>query len=283
MSIRRKLTLLYYTQIHLAVLAFILASSISAVLYEHINWPVSLLVGLSTFLIYSLDNLFDWKKDQAHYQEIIISIRKYHKITFFLIPLSGLGVILLALNSPNELKIGILLLGAGAGMFTARFANYRKISSNNNKPFAFFIINRIFISIVWTIVVVFLPIWYEGRTISTLTWHTFIFIFNLVLVYAIIWKFEKTDSELKKVIVQRCIFQFLTFPLLISTSVVIYDIAIGLRTMLSLFNLPPIAISIFYIYKISTKPYQLRQKISRFSILIILTIAISVLFHLLLV
>ena len=279
MSFRRYLFLFYYTQIPLVLLAIILTSSISAVLYTEINWRVSALVGISTFFTYSLDNLFDWKKDQQHYQDIKKAIEFYHKISYGLILLSGLGVLLLTLTSPNDLRIGMLLLGASAGMLTARFANYRNTPRHQDPSLINFFIHRFLISIIWTIVVVFMPIWYDGRMINSLTWHTLFFMFNLIFVYAVLWKFEKTSLKLKRRILSSRFGSFLFIPPIISVGLIFYDIFSGLRTYLNLLNLIPISIALLYTYNVLNKPYQLRQKIAGLTFLLIITIPISAFLH----
>jgi len=118
MSRRRFFQFVYYTHTPLVVLAMVLTGTISAVLFQRLSLQVIVLVGLSTYFTYSLDNLFDWKKDQTHYQNIEGMIQIYHKVTYLLIPSTAVGIFLLILQSSNELRIGILLLGAAVAMST---------------------------------------------------------------------------------------------------------------------------------------------------------------------
>jgi hypothetical protein len=280
MSLRRYFSLFYYSNIHLALLAMVLSGSISAVLYADINWQVSAIVGLSTFFTYSLDNLFDWKKDQSHYQEIRKAIKNYHKVTYLLMPLSGLGVLLLVLDSPNELKIGVLLLGASAAMLTARFANYRELNNNNNQSLIQYLSNRIMISIVWTIVVVFMPVWYDRRAITMLTWHTFIFFFCLIFVYAVLWKYEKISIAQKKRLAHSRITFLIYFLPVLAAAIVVLDILLGLRTLLNLLNLLPIGVLMIFSNQILSKPNHLKQKVAGLTFLLTISIALSATLHL---
>jgi len=192
------LKLIYYSHFPLVFLAMILTGSISSVVYRHVNWQVILLVGLSTYLTYSLDNLIDWNRDKSRYTEIIRLVQTYHKFTYVLIPVAAIGILFLVIQSSNELRIGVLLLGAAAAMSTTRFSNYRENSSKDSQQVIWFLMNRLFISLVWTTVCVFIAVWYDDLPIIPRTWHTFIYMFVLILSYSVIWKLEKSASTLQK-------------------------------------------------------------------------------------
>jgi hypothetical protein len=164
---RQVFHLFYYSQLPLVIIAMVLTGSISVVLYGLINWQAVLLVGLSTFFTYSVDNLIDWKKDRAHYQTIAPMAKICHRISYILIPASAIAVILLILNSLENLRIGVLLLGASVAIGVTRFSSYRSGTPTNSNGVVDFILNRFFISLIWTIVCVFIPIWYNQNPGTT--------------------------------------------------------------------------------------------------------------------
>ena len=280
MSIRQVFELIYYSHITLVALAMVLTGSISAVLYAQIKWQVVLLVGLSTFFTYSLDNLFDWKRDLPRYRNIKKLVQIYHKITYILIPAAVVGVLFLTFVSSNELRIGILLLGAAVAMGTTRFSNYRENSSSPYQSINRFILNRLFITTIWTTVSVFLPIWYDNSEIIGRTWNAFFYIFFLIFPYAAIWKIESSADSLKKKLFGSTLMRFMSVFPLISMIFVISDVITGNAPAYSLFNvLPPITI-FAALFIIIMKPIALKKKISLLSIILIILCGSSTLIHL---
>ena len=282
MSCRKIHQFFYYTHTPLVLLAMVLTGSISAVLYANINWQVILLVGLSTYLTYSLDNLIDWIKDKPHYGNIEDMIQIYHKITYILIPSAGIGIIFLVIYSSNELRTGILLLGAAVAMSTTRFSNYRENSTHDSTKLLGFFLNRLFISFIWTTVCVFLPIWYNNLQIMPLTWHTFLYMYFLILSYAIIWKLEKSETVLQKRIFTSKIPIFLAILPLFSMFLVVYDTLIGIAPLHNLVNIAPAIACMVGIIRICQNPFNLKSKISLMTIILIILCSISAGVHLLL-
>jgi len=281
MSRRQIFNLFYYSHIPLALLASLLTASISMVINSQLNWNVILLVGLSTFLTYSIDNLIDWKRDKDQYQSIQDKIECYHKITYFILPVITIAIILTILKSSNEFLVSILLLGAVAALGTTRFANYRMNSSDSKQPIRMFFLNRIFISIVWSIVCIFVPLWYEGLRTTTLTWHTFLYIFSIVLIYAIFWKLERSPALLKKRLYQSGLLRILPILPLVSIIIVFIDIFFGIRPIHNLINLLPPVICILASYRMNKYPFLLRNKLTYMTLGLVLSTSLSLLVHLL--
>jgi hypothetical protein len=282
MSRRRIFKFFYYTHIPLVLLAMVLTGTISSVLYGDLNFKVILLVGLSTYLTYSLDNLFDWRKDQSHYLSVQSIIQTYHKITYLLIPAAALGIFILVNQSSNELRIGILLLGAAAAMSTTRFSIYRGNTKPDSSKLLGFFLNRLFISFIWTTVCVFLPIWYENLPIKPITWHTFLYMYSLILSYAVIWKLEKSDFLLQKTVFSSKVSSLLMLLPMLALFLVVYDILIGLAPLHNLINLfPPIA-CMAGLLNIIQNPFNLQKKISRMTLILILLCSFSATLHLIL-
>lgn len=261
--------LLYYSQFPLVVLAMVLTGSIGAVYYRHLIWEVVLLVGLSTFFTYSIDNLIDWEKDKAHYSQITDLVSVYHKVLSALIPASALGIIILTLRSSNDMRIGLVLLGASVAMGVSRFSTYRNATNNVISPILDFLLNRIFITTIWTIVCALLPIWYRDDTITKVFWHIFFYMFSLIFIYAILWKFEKSDATLKKLIYQSKIFLLLACFPVIAFILVIYDVSLGLLPIYNLFNLLPASASLIGLFLITRHPILIRWKISVLTLVLI--------------
>ncbi len=279
-SKRKIYKLIYYSHVPLVFLAMILTGTISAVLYGQISWRVIILVGLSTHFTYSLDNLIDWNKDKHRYRDIETFIQVFHKITYILIPGSAIGIIFLIIHSPNELKIGMLLLGAAVGMSTTRFSHYRENDPYGSKSLIGFLLNRLFISLIWTTVCIFLPVWYQNLPIRLLTWHTFLYMYMLIFTYSVIWKLEKSAYPLKREIFTSFIPLFMVVLLILSLSIVIYDIHIGIAPIQNLINLTPPVASLAGVINISRHPFNLRRKISLLTLILFLLCAISAGVHL---
>jgi hypothetical protein len=280
MSKRQKFNLFYYSQFPLVLLSFMLTCSISAVLYSSIQWNVVLLIGLSTYFTYTIDNLIDWNKDKTQYQSISTFIVQYHKLTYFLLPIVGISIIFLVLKSSNEFIISLLLLGAFVAMGTTRFAKYRENSSDPTRSLRHFFLNRLFISLIWSIVCIFVPIWYDNQSINALTWHTFFYTFFLIFVYAVLWKFERSPNLLKKRLVHSGTLPYLRIFPILSSLIVIYDIAIGIRSAINLANILPPTIVFLATIIICRNPVQLRYKITLFSTAMSISIVFSLLLHL---
>lgn len=262
MQRRHYFQLFYYSQFPLVILAMVLTGSIGVILYQRLIWEVIFLVGLSTFFTYSIDNLIDWEKDRAHYSQITSLIGVYHKILAALIPSSALGIIILTLRSPNELRIGILLLGAFVAIGVARFSTYRNNTVNFILPIWAFIFNRFFITTIWTIVCVFLPIWYVNDTVPGITWHVFFYMFSLIFIYAVLWKFEKSDYDLKKLIYNSRIFILLTILPFTAAALALFDVSKKLLPIYNLVNLIPPVACMIGLQLITRNPRLIRRKIS---------------------
>lgn len=282
MSFRKTFSLIYYSHFPLVFLSMVLTGSVSTVVYKTINWQVVFLVGLSTYLTYSIDNLIDWKRDRIHYRHISGMIKIYHKFTYFLIPLSAAGIFLLVIQTTNELKIAILLLGAAVAMATTRFTNYRENSSLPSQKISGFIINRVFISVIWTMVCVFLPIWYSNLPIITRTWTSFFYMYFLVLSYAVVWKLEKGAYPLQKRVFNSSILLILSISMMIPIILVFHDIFSGLAPIYNLINLTPPIASMVGLKVIARNPIHLQKKVSLLTLVLFLLCSLSVYIHIIL-
>lgn len=237
----------------------VLTGSISAFLQNEVRWQAVLLVGFVTFFTYSIDNLIDWQKDRTHYPTIQPAAKVYHRLLWLLIPASGTAVLLLVFRSPQGIRIGMLLLGATAAMGVIRFSTYRTHTQDSVPAF---IINRFFISLIWTIVCVFVPIWY-GRFLGMLeTSLLFLYMFFLIGIYAVVWKFEKSSSTLKKQLIQAKIFLGLEFLSVAAMTFVIVDVILRLHPPYHLVAVLGPIVYLIALPNIAASPKLFRQKIS---------------------
>lgn len=276
MTKRNLFYLFYYSQFPLVFLSGLLTASISMVINSQVNWSVILLISLSTYLTYSIDNLIDWKRDRKQYVRIQTLIKTYHKFTYFILPITTALIIFLVLRGSNEFLIAILLLGAAAAMGTTRFSKYRFNSSDPKQPIRVFFLNRLFITLVWTTVCVFIPIWYENLQIRVLTWHTYFYIFSLIFVYAIIWKLERSPERLKKKLFQFRQLRFILLFPIFSMIIVFLDTYTGIRPLHNLINLLPPTVCLIGACRITKFPFMLRQKISWWMLGFLLSILFSI-------
>lgn len=280
-SLKRIYLLLYYTQLPLVSIAMVLTATVSAILLQNINWKTVLLVGFATFATYNFDNIIDWEIDQKNYATISAWIPTYHRITYGLIPISATGSILLILGSSSELKITILLLGAATVMGIVRFSNYRPYNPEISQTIPQFIFNRVFISIVWTIVCVFLPIVYESSSMKPQTWSAFIYMNLMIFIYAVLWKFEKSPLSLKRNLLKSSLFKILTCLGILAMLLPFRDVVSGLFPPQDLINvLPPIAL-IVSVVSIARNPINLRIIIGKLTLSLMLLSTLTMLIFLL--
>ena len=279
-STKPTFNLLYYSHSFLIFLAMIISATINVVLTQQITWGAIILMGLSTFLTYSIDNLLDWKKDQANYQDEAHLIKKFHKITYFLIGLSFLGILWFIFSTNTILLVSLVLIGSAVIMTTARFMAYRKLDRRNPETFAGFIFNRVFVASVWSIVCVFLPLWYAGIAIDSRAWSVLVYIFPLIFIYAVLWRLEKTESALRKEILASPVWWFLKVLSIFAGLWLLSSTIMGRFPIINLFNLlPPIAI--FYLLLKWPRSWEnARKDIAWLTFWMVLTCLVSLAGHL---
>jgi uncharacterized membrane protein len=186
--------LFYYSQLQLVLIAMALTAASSAVLMRKIAWEGIWIVGLSTFITYNLDNLIDWKRDVAEYQDIKHIIPYYHKFCYIAMPVCAVGIVALIIQGNAVFQIGVLLLGATAVITIFRLPIFNKVL-NAAGDFTGLLWNRIFISFVWTAVCVFTPVWYSNQQITPQAWMTYVYLWQLIFINALLWKLEKYSQR----------------------------------------------------------------------------------------
>ena len=185
-------SLFYYSQIQLVLIAIVLTASTSSVLFGKISWESVVIVGASTLLTYSMDNLIDWKRDSKNYQDIIEFLPAYRLFCYSVIPFCIVLILVFVIYSPAELKIALLLLGVSSLSAILRMPKFH--IPLNLSVLQSLIANRLFISCIWAIVLVFVPIFYtESSIIRPQVWMAFGYLWQLTFISAVLWKFEKTE------------------------------------------------------------------------------------------
>jgi hypothetical protein len=189
--------LIYYSHIHLVIMAMVMTAAMNFVLTQHVSWLAVLLIGLGTFVTYSLDNLVDWKKDKALYPDESILIKRYQYVSIVLVVLSIIGIGWIMLTTSAQQTMALVFLAVIAFLSTIRIASFRRADTLKVQTFTSFFINRVFISLVWSVVCIFVPLAYEGLSVTWQAWSSLIYLWPLVFVYAVNWKLEKSDPYLR--------------------------------------------------------------------------------------
>lgn len=234
-----KFTLFYYSQVQLAVMAMVLSAASHIVLSGWLHWQSSLLVGLSTFLTYSVDNLFDWQKDRLHYQAEQQPIERYHKLSYLLIAISIVGILILILQSQASLKVALLTLATLVVFATARFSTYRSLNRKKAETVRHFITNRLFITTMWSLVCVFLTLWYGHTQVDLRAWHIFGYLWLLIFPFAVLWKMEKSEESLRLALRASALPLVMQAFCLSAAVLVLIDFLVGLfpaQTLVHLFG-----------------------------------------------
>lgn len=252
-------TLIYYSHIHLVIMAMVMTTAMNFVLTQHISWPAVLLIGLWTFVTYSLDNLVDWKKDKVLYPDESILIKRYQRVSIVLIVLCLIGISWIMLTTSAALTLTLAFLAAVVLLSTIRFAAYRRADSVWRNSIASFFVNRVFISLVWSAVCIFVPIIYEGIPVTWQAWSSLIYLWPLVFVYAVIWKLEKSDPYLRSALNTSPLRIYLQHLCLLTTLIPITNFILGKITSRSLVNILP-GLVIFILLEILHLEWKITRK-----------------------
>lgn len=282
MTLKKLFHFIHYSHLPLVIMAMVLTGTISAVLHQTVAWRVVLLTGSATFLIYSIDNLLDWENERFRYLQISKIVRAYHRLTYLLMPLATGLIFLLIYNRSNQFKVVIFLLGIAAAMATTHLPKYRPFSLLIKDRHHHFLVNRIFVSAVWTAVVVFLPGFYGDEGISPRTWRVFFYTYNLIFIYSTLWRLEKVDWELREQLIASKLFPALILLAMLSMVSVIHEVLSGLTPTHNLVNLLPPVVSAITLLTIIREKDLTWQKISLFTLSLLILSSFSAFIHLIL-
>jgi hypothetical protein len=231
--------LIYYSHIHLVIMAMVMTTAMNMVLTQRVSWPAVLLIGLATFVTYSLDNLVDWKKDKALFPDETILIKQYQRVSIGMIVLSLVGIAWIMTASSALLTMVLVFLAIIAFLSTIRIASFRRADTQKVQTFTGFFVNRVFISLVWSVVCIFVPLAYEELPVTWQAWSSLIYLWPLVFVYAVNWKLQKSDPYLRASLNASYLRIYLQLLCLLTTLIPITNFILGKIKSPSLVNILP--------------------------------------------
>jgi len=139
------------------------------------------MVGLATYAVYSLDNLLDWPSEKHSVSVIQPRWNVYLIWCIFTIPLSLIGILLLAVPSGFSF---LLLLGTLAIISLA----HTVLTSRDNSPSVVAIwAENLVASLTWALVTVLIPVRYAGQQIVAQTVMAIAFVWHLSWVGTMLW------------------------------------------------------------------------------------------------
>jgi hypothetical protein len=272
--------LIYYSHIHLAIMAMVMTAAMNLVLTQHVSWLAVLLIGMATFVTYSLDNLVDWKKDKVHYPDETILIKQYQRISIGLFVLCLVGIFWIMATSSTLLTMALAFLAVIAFLSTIRIASFRQMDTIKVQTITSFFVNRVFISLVWSVVCIFVPLGYEGLPVTWQAWSSLIYLWPLVFVYAVIWKLEKSDPYLRCALNTSILRVYLQFLCLLTTLIPITNFILGKITTRSLVNILPGLVVFILLEKWHLDWKMTRKQLVRIALIMAGVILVIFLIHL---
>jgi len=187
---RSWLELIHYGRVLYFVLAITSTAVCSKVLFGTIPWQSTLIVGLGTFVIYSVDNILDWPGEQHLLEAIHPFWKPYFIGCMIAIPLSLVTVIILSLN--QSLVFLAALLGLG-GISVAQVTLTRQLYARS-RSLIFLWAERLIDSITWPLVLVFVPLLYLGQSIAPQTLMTIAYAWHLSWVNVLTWDLTRSAT-----------------------------------------------------------------------------------------
>jgi len=273
--------LIYYSHVHLVIMAMVLSAVVNLVLTQQVAWPAVIFIGMATFMTYSIDNLVDWPRDRVRYLEEEKLILAYHKVSVVLIFLCILGAIWFMATSNSVSIIGLALL-AGAVLFSIlRIPPGTGRVSQKVQSLTGFLLNRVFISLVWGIICVFVPLWYAGFPVNLQAWTTAIYLWMLLFIYAVIWKQEKSSLFLQQTLDETSIRIYLQALSISAALVPVTNILVGRIPVRNLVNTLPPLLFFFLLEKYHLDWKKARQKLIWIALMMAAAILVVFIIHLL--
>ncbi len=180
--------LFYYSQIQLGLGAMFLTGAVSAVLTGEVIWNSILIVGLSTYIVYSIDNLIDWNEDRERFRSIEQIYWLYRIWCYLTIPLATLVVMWLTIEA-HQGFFSLLALAGTLSLGTVLLQLARRAPQVIH-ALRDILPNRLFISLVWAVIAVYVPVWYLNQPTVPQTWMALAFVWQLTFVNAVLWSLE---------------------------------------------------------------------------------------------
>jgi hypothetical protein len=178
----------YYSQIQLSLIAACLTVVVSAVTLQTVVWASVGIVGLGTYIIYSIDNLVDWREDRTRYPSLDRLNVPYRIWCALTVPLAILGIVGMLPGAKGSFA-GLLSALGGVALAVATFRLIQP-EIQDIRRLRDILPNRLLVSMFWAINCVFLPGWYVDLPLTTKTWVTFAFVWQLSFITAVLWSLE---------------------------------------------------------------------------------------------
>jgi hypothetical protein len=149
-----------------------------------------LIVGLATYVVYSLDNLLDWSGEKHLLEAIKPKWNIYLIWSIFTIPLALIGVLLLAVQSTFKF---LILLGGLGTVSVAHILLTRRSKEQDLSTSAIWAENLID-SLTWALVSVLIPVRYAGRHIVAQTIMAVAYVWHLSWIGVMVWDLTKSAT-----------------------------------------------------------------------------------------
>ena len=182
-----------YNRILLCALAMSLTSASSITLIGQIQWQAVFIVGLSTYAIYNLDNIFDKPHDKLVPVFIARNWIKYLIWCIFTIPLALLITFWLVIDNERSFLIFMTILGS---ISIAHIILTRRLLNRNNSTFNLWA-ERLIDSLVWCLAVVLIPVQYSGKTITPQVIMAVVYVWQLCWVGEMVWDMTNAQKNIE--------------------------------------------------------------------------------------
>jgi hypothetical protein len=184
------LAFLHHTRLQMSVTALALTLASGRVLVGRVQWQPALIVALCTYLVYNLDNLLDWRHEQAWLHALRPLWKAYLAWCAVTLPAAAGGVLLLLLDT--GLRLVTLILGLGAASLAVTWLTRRPWK--RDRPQALLWAERLFVSLVWALASVLVPVRYAGEPVVAQTLMSIAYVWQLGWVASMIWDLTSTGT-----------------------------------------------------------------------------------------
>lgn len=222
---------LHYGRLQFVILALSSVAVCSKVLIGHILWQPLAIVGLSTYALYSLDNLLDWPGERLHLGAIASIWRSYAIWCSITIPLALLGAGMLA----AQRSIGFLaLLGSFGALALFEIVLTRQLGAQQRSAGALWA-ERLADSLTWALVVALVPIFYSSSPIVAQVAMTIAYAWHLSWINVMIWDLTRSATgglphqtpTLAPLIGEHRVIRMLQILCVCACALAVIDIALG--------------------------------------------------------
>lgn len=190
----RLLSFINYTRVQFCVLSMSLTAASSMVLISQIDWQPITIVGLSTFVVYSFDNLFDYPQERKKITKAFPFWKTYFWFTVFAIPFALLTIGVLAFL--NSFQFFTMLIVLGLISISHTILTQRLIAKN--PTLLIFGLENLVDSFVWALVAVLIPVVYAGHAIVPQVYMAIGYVWLLGLSSAFLWDLSDSSVSIEK-------------------------------------------------------------------------------------